>query len=148
MANFVCPCASSECFASLFICIGLLSPRHNTKISMCWLKRFCVSFMRGRGYTFVQACLNLCHSRLPYLNPNCWLKWRFVFLLCEQRKLWWVCTFAHSGLSGLMTICVLCHSCEQRRLLCVCTFAKANMSHIVTGKCDKYHYLRVITVDF
>ena len=26
----------------------------------------------------------------------CWLKWRLNAILCEQRRIWWVCTFAQA----------------------------------------------------
>ena len=41
----------------------------------------CVIHARAR----IHICTGLSEG---YLNPNCWLEYRFVFLLCEQRKLW------------------------------------------------------------
>ena len=38
-----------------------------------------------------------------------WLKWRLNAILCEQRRIWWVCTFAQAYLS-------LCH-CTKSLLL-------------------------------
>ena len=50
---------------------------------LCWQQR-----LLG-VCTFAQASLRLLYSIM------CWLKWRFLQLLCEQRMMWWVCTSNH-----------------------------------------------------
>ena len=41
----------------------------------------------------------LARALSQYRNLMCWLKWRFNAILCEQRRLCRVCTFAQAYLS-------------------------------------------------
>ena len=74
-----------------------------------------------------------------------WLKWRLNANLCEQRRLWLVCTFAQTNLS-------LRHCTKSlvlpKMAICVLFTPAANTLvslHIcagkVTGQCDKYQDL-------
>ena len=52
----------------------------------------------------------LARALSQYRNLMCWLKWRFNAILCEQRRLCRVCTFAqaylkpHSHCAGVATV--------------------------------------------
>ena len=62
-----------------------------------------------------------------------WLKWRMNANLCEQRRLWRVCTFAQTNLAFVTVqnlLCCLkwrfvCYSRQQLILWWVCIFAQA-----------------------
>ena len=104
---------------------------------------FWVSFMRT---AMVLASLQIC---LVWSEPSSqfkilmwWLKWRLNVILCEQRRLWRVCTFEQTYLSlrhctkslvlPKMAICVL-FTPAANTLVSLQIWARK-----VSGQCDPY----------
>ena len=40
----------------------------------------------------MHVCTGSPEPSIQYRNIMCWLKWRFLQRLCDQRMMWWVCT--------------------------------------------------------
>ena len=104
-----------------------LSLRHSLKFSCGdsngdWMP-FCAS-SEGSGESAHLHSLTLAFVTVQ--NLLCCLKWRFVCNARQQRKLWWVCTFAQAVTGQCKEYQDLL--CWQQRLLGVCTFAQARLS--------------------
>ena len=100
---------------------------------------------RRKAMASLHICLVKSELSPQFKIPLWWLKWRYNAILCEQRRLWRVCTVAQTYLSlGHCTKSLVL----PKLALCLLFTPAANTLvslHICTGKCirqcDKYQEL-------